>query len=63
MTRSFVPRLLLLLFVLMALLLPRLLALDHFVNSDERGWRVRPIFTRRWYTAIGPAPFKKSIPA
>jgi len=49
MKRSFLWRLLLLLLVLMALLLPRLLALDHFVNSDERKWLAR---SANFYTAL-----------
>lgn len=49
MKRSFRPQLLLWLLVLSALLLPRLLALDHFVNSDERKWLAR---SANFYTAL-----------
>ncbi len=47
--RPLMGRLLLLLLVLIALLVPRLLALDHFVNSDERKWLAR---SANFYTAL-----------
>jgi len=49
MKRPFAARLLLWLLVLAALLVPRLLALDHFVNSDERKWLAR---SANFYTAL-----------